>query len=124
MIGTVMRALGFFAISALLFGQGLLILWGSLRGWPVTVPGVLAVLTGAGLWGLIAIEGLLGQLRLAESSESVPSWAPLLTFAAAIGAFYLAAGSASSAIEASGPISPTRKAGRSDRTWPQAWSAS
>jgi hypothetical protein len=92
MIGTVMRALGFFAISALLLGEGLLILWVSLGGWPVTVPGILAVLTGAGLWGLIAVEGLLGQLRPAEGSEIVPNWAPLLTFAAAIWAFYLAGG--------------------------------
>jgi hypothetical protein len=29
-IGTVLRALGFFAISALLLGEGLLILWASL----------------------------------------------------------------------------------------------
>ena len=92
MIGTVMRVLGFFAISALLLGEGLLILWVSLGGWPVTVPGILAVLTGAGLWGLIAVEGLLGQLRPAEGSEIVPNWAPLLTFAAAIWAFYLAGG--------------------------------
>jgi hypothetical protein len=69
-----------------------LILWVSLGGWPVTVPGILAVLTGAGLWGLIAVEGLLGQLRPAEGSEIVPNWAPLLTFAAAIWAFYLAGG--------------------------------
>jgi hypothetical protein len=34
----------------------------------------------------------VGQLRPAEGSEIVPSWAPLLTFAAAIGAFYLAGG--------------------------------
>ena len=92
MTGTVMRALGIFAISALLLGQGLLILWVSLGGWMVTMPGILAVLAGAGLWGLIAVEGLLGQLRPAEGSEIVPSWAPLLTFAAAIGAFYLAGG--------------------------------
>ena len=92
MIGTVLRALGFFAISALLLGEGLLILWASLGGWAATTPGILAVLTGAGLWGLIAVEGLLGQLRPAEGSKSVPSWAPLLTFAAAIGAFYLAGG--------------------------------
>jgi hypothetical protein len=92
MIGTVMRALGFFAISALLLGEGLLILWASLGGWPATMPGIVAVLTGAGLWGLIAVEGLLGQLWPAEGSKSVPSWAPLLTFAAAIGAFYLAGG--------------------------------
>src|SRR5512136_770783 len=92
MIGTVMRALGFFAISALLLGEGLLILWVSLGGWPVTVPGILAVLTGAGLWGLIAVEGRLGQLRPAEGSEIVPNWAPLLTLAAAIWAFYLAGG--------------------------------
>ena len=63
MIGTVLRALGFFAISALLLGEGLLILWASLGGWAATMPGILAVLTGAGLWGLIAVEGLLGQLR-------------------------------------------------------------
>jgi hypothetical protein len=92
MIGTVMRALGFFATSALLLGEGLLILWASLGGWPATMPGIVAVLTGAGLWGLIAVEGLLGQLWRAEGSKSVPSWAPLLTFAAAIGAFYLAGG--------------------------------
>ena len=92
MIGTVMRALGFFAISALLLGEGLLILWASLGGWPATMPGIVAVLTGAGLWGLIAVEGLLGQLWPAEGSKSVPSWAPLLTFAAAIGAFCLAGG--------------------------------
>ena len=90
MIGTVIRALGIFAISALLLGQGLLILWVGLGDWPVTVPGTLAVLTGAGLWGRIAVEGLLGQLQPAEGSEIVPNWAPLLTFAAAIGAFYLA----------------------------------
>ena len=64
----------------------------SLGGWAATRPGILAVLTGAGLWGLIAVEGLLGQLRPAEGSKSVPSSAALLTFAAAIGAFYLAGG--------------------------------
>jgi hypothetical protein len=58
-------------------------------GWAATMPGILAVLTGAGLWGLIAVEGLLGQLRPAEGSKSMLSWAPLLTVAAAIGAFYL-----------------------------------
>src|ERR1700730_8053272 len=66
MIGTVIRALGIFAISALLLGEGLLILWASLGGWPGTIPGIWAVLTGAGLWGLIAVEGLLAQLRPAE----------------------------------------------------------
>jgi hypothetical protein len=92
MIGTALRALGFFAISALSLSEGLLVLWASLGGWAAIMPGILAVLTGAGLWGLIAVEGLLGQLRPAEGSKSVPSWAPLLTFAAAIGAFYLAGG--------------------------------
>ena len=56
MIGTVLRALGFFAISALLLGEGLLILWASLGSWAATMPGILAVLTGAGLWGLIAMR--------------------------------------------------------------------
>ena len=32
MIGTALRALGFFAISALLLGEGLLVLWASLGG--------------------------------------------------------------------------------------------
>ena len=70
MIGTVLRALGFFAISALLLGEGLLILWASLGGWAATMLGILAALTGAGLWGLIAIEGLLGQLRRRAGSAS------------------------------------------------------
>jgi hypothetical protein len=68
-----MRALGIFAISALLLGQGLLILWVSLGGWMVTMPGILAVLAGAGLWGLIAVEGLLGQLRPAEGGPAAAS---------------------------------------------------
>ena len=70
MIGTALRALGFFAISALLLGEGLLVLWASLGGWAAIMPGILAVLTGAGLWGLIAIEGLLGQLRRRAGSAS------------------------------------------------------
>jgi uncharacterized membrane protein YraQ (UPF0718 family) len=88
MIGTILRAIGFFLISALLLGQGVLIVWESF-GWPVTVLGIIATLVGAGLWGAIIMEGL-GQLRPAD--PEVPSWAPLLTFAAAIIPFYLAGG--------------------------------